>query len=315
MGNILLTNYCNRRCPYCFAQQRVVHGGGQAISAENLGKALEFLKRSSLTSVGLLGGEPTLHPDFPEVLDRVLSYGFHVKLFTNGMMPDPAVERLAKEEPGRVLTIVNVNHPDETPESEREHVAATLEVLGKRASLGFNIYRPDFDAAFLIDLVERYGLAPHIRIGLAQPILGGQNAYVQREEYPVVGHRLARFAERTGPKGINVGLDCGFTLCMFAPEDIGPMMYNGVTFKLLCSPVIDIGVDLSVWCCFPLSQWETTHLDQFENRQQAVQYYERKLEPFRAVGATKDCLECRHKAALNCRGGCAAQAIASFRQG
>ena len=91
------------------------------------------------------------------------------------------------------------------------------------------------------------------------------------------------------------------------------MIYNGVTFKLTCNPSVDIGVDLSVWCCFPLSQWETTRLAQFDNRQQIVRYYENKLRPFRRVGATADCLECRHKAGGNCLGGCIAHTIASFQ--
>lgn len=319
MGNILITDYCNRACKYCFAQNKITQDGKgghtfveRSISPENLEKALDFLRRSSASRVGLLGGEPTLHPGFPDVIDAVLAAGFRIKLFSNGLMPPAALDRLVRAKPGEILTIVNVNHPDETSASEQTRTAATLEALGERAALGFNIHRPDFDGEFLIDLTDRYGLDPHIRLGLAQPILGGRNVYVRREDYREVGRRLIRLAEMTGRHGFFLGLDCGFTLCMFDRSDIGPMIYNGVTFRMLCNPIIDINVDLSVWCCFPLSMWETTHLDQFENRNQAVQYYDKKLKPFRDVGSTAECMDCRHKAAGNCRGGCVAHSIAAF---
>jgi len=319
MGNILLTNYCNRRCRYCFAQDRIAPAKNSAgenakkhISRENFDQALQFLKRSSSSSVGLLGGEPTLHPEFPELVDRALADGFRIKLFSNGMMPPSALDRLSRIEPERLLTIVNVNHPDETPAAERKWVAATLDRLGKRAALGFNIYRDDFDAEFLVDMVQRHGLDTNLRIGLAQPIFGGHNAFVARENYRLVGKRLVRFSQTTGRHGLALGLDCGFTLCMFEPADIGPLIYNGVTFKMLCNPIIDISVDLTVWCCFPLSTWEPRRLDEFENRHQLVSFYEKKLQPFRAIGATSACFECRHKAAGNCRSGCVSHSIAAF---
>lgn len=320
MGNVLLTNYCNRRCEYCFAQERIAFdddGKGDRserfLSLSNLEVVIAYLKRSSSGQVGLLGGEPTLHPDFPFIIDRFLAEGFRIKLFSNGLMPGTALEHLCRLDSDQVLTIINVNHPDDAGPQEKSQVETTLTALKGKAALGFNIYRPDFDGEFLIDLVENHGLDRHVRLGLTQPIVGGRNIYVLREHYPRVGLRIARLAERTGPRGIFLGLDCGFTLCMFKPEDIGPMIYSGVTFKLTCNPIVDIGVDLSVWCCFPLSRWDTNRLEQFDNRQQLVRHYEKKLQAYRNVGATADCLECRHRLGGNCTGGCIAHAIASFK--
>ena len=320
MGNVLLTNYCNRRCKYCFAQEKITfEDGGKVdesrrfLSLEDLETIIAFFKRSACSQVGLLGGEPTLHPDFAAIIDRWVVEGFRVKLFSNGMMPDSALERLCRFDPEQVLTVINVNSPDDAPPEEQARVAATLGALKQRAALGFNIYRPDFEGEFLLDLIERYELDPHIRLGLTQPILEGRNLFIQREDYPEVGRRIVRLAEGAGPRGAFLGLDCGFTLCMFKPEDIGPMIYNGVSFKLTCNPIVDIGVDLSVWSCFPLSRWETTRLALFDTRQQIVRSYENKLRPFRGVGSSADCLECRHKQGGNCVGGCIAHTLAAFK--
>jgi molybdenum cofactor biosynthesis enzyme MoaA len=101
MGNVLLTNYCNRRCKYCFAQERIAFddaGEGDEskrfLSFDDLETIIAFFKRSACSQVGLLGGEPTLHPHFPAIIDRFLAEGFRVKLFSNGMMPDTALEHL-----------------------------------------------------------------------------------------------------------------------------------------------------------------------------------------------------------------------------
>lgn len=42
------------------------------ISLENFNKAVDFVTRTGPVSIGLIGGEPTLHPDFEEIFFRLL---------------------------------------------------------------------------------------------------------------------------------------------------------------------------------------------------------------------------------------------------
>ena len=320
MGNLLLTENCNRRCKYCFAQGKItfndpgeLNRSRSFLSLDDLETVISFFKRSSLRQVGLLGGEPTLHPDFPFIIDRFLKEGFKIKLFSNGLMPSAALEHLCRLNSDQILTVINVNHPDDSRPGEIGQIERTLAALKNKAALGYNIYQKNFDGEFLIDLVEKHSLDRHIRLGLTQPILEGKNIYLPRDHYPEAGRTVARLAEKTGPRGIFLGLDCGFTICMFKPADIGPMIYNGVAFKITCNPIIDIGVDLSVWCCFPLSRWEPSHLSQFHTRQEIVQYYEKKLSAYQGIGPTAECLECLHRVGGNCFGGCISHTIASFQ--
>lgn len=79
---------CNFRCPFCHnASLAMPNGSGEAISVEDF---LAFLdaRRGRLQGVCISGGEPTLHPDLPELIAEIKSRGFAVKLDTNGTNPE-----------------------------------------------------------------------------------------------------------------------------------------------------------------------------------------------------------------------------------
>lgn len=69
MANIFLTRKCNLKCPYCFADE-FVNQKNQDVTLENFKKILNFIKVDKTSKVGLIGGEPTLHPKFNEILDK-----------------------------------------------------------------------------------------------------------------------------------------------------------------------------------------------------------------------------------------------------
>lgn len=83
----LFTGGCNFRCPFC-------HNGNIVRKDKSLIPLLEeeifsFLqkRRNVLTGVCITGGEPTLHPDLPELITQIKKLGYLVKLDTNGTNP------------------------------------------------------------------------------------------------------------------------------------------------------------------------------------------------------------------------------------
>ena len=81
----LFTSGCNFRCPFCH-NTPLVTGGAPAYSEEAL---FDFLKkrRGLLDGVAITGGEPLLHPDLPQLIERIRALGYLVKLDTNGSFP------------------------------------------------------------------------------------------------------------------------------------------------------------------------------------------------------------------------------------
>lgn len=85
---IIFTQGCNFRCPYCHNPELIdLCVCGDPISEEEI---FAFLKkrRGKLDAVEVTGGEPTLHPDLVEFLEKIREMDYLVKLDTNGSRPE-----------------------------------------------------------------------------------------------------------------------------------------------------------------------------------------------------------------------------------
>lgn len=80
-------NGCNFRCPYCHNAELLE---GDIEPVMSVAELLSFLKKRQgiLEGVCITGGEPTLHPELPQLLRSIRELGFGVKLDTNGYRPE-----------------------------------------------------------------------------------------------------------------------------------------------------------------------------------------------------------------------------------
>ena len=78
---------CDFRCPFCHNFE-LVDGTAKPVMEEE--ELLSFLKKRTglLDGVAFTGGEPLLHKDLPELMQKIRDMGFGVKLDTNGYHPD-----------------------------------------------------------------------------------------------------------------------------------------------------------------------------------------------------------------------------------
>jgi pyruvate formate lyase activating enzyme len=85
--SVLFLPYCNFRCPYCHNHELVLRPGAcETLSWDFIHGRLRTLA-DWLDGVCVSGGEPTLHPDLPDLLSALKVLGFPVKLDTNGTRP------------------------------------------------------------------------------------------------------------------------------------------------------------------------------------------------------------------------------------
>jgi len=81
--NVILTNQCNRNCPFCIAQKNTNKTKNSFLSLSNVEKAIDFCKQEDIKTIALTGGEPTLHPNILEIAKMFRSNGFDVAIYTN----------------------------------------------------------------------------------------------------------------------------------------------------------------------------------------------------------------------------------------
>lgn len=82
---VIFTGGCNFKCPFCH-NAGIVFGREERIPEAEI---VTYLSRRKglIDAVCISGGEPTLHADLPEFIDKIKKMGFLVKLDTNGTNP------------------------------------------------------------------------------------------------------------------------------------------------------------------------------------------------------------------------------------
>jgi hypothetical protein len=315
--NLIITNTCNRACPYCFARSRVNLSDTQTgpttqhISLDNYEKYLRFLESSKISLLKLLGGEPTLHPEFLEIVSRAHQRGFETLVFTNGLWPrgiQDAIRSVPTAE-WKLKFLFNVNEPNLQTTAQLAHAKESMRIAGRQGSCGFNIYREEFDLQFIPDLIDETGLDRGLRLGLASPIVGTVNSFLDGKSFKAIGMRLVEQLSKLEKRNVLGSFDCGFPLCMFAEESLGKLVLNSRGFQSVCSYPIDVGTDLTAWPCFPLSDCENVRILNFQNEAELRAHYTSRLSGIRRMGIYEECLTCKFIERGQCCGGCVARTI------
>ncbi len=270
--NILLTTTCNLACDYCFEQSLRSGAGQQEMTLRELEWLLFNRMNPDVDEVRLMGGEPTLHSRYPEVMRLANKYGTIVTVFTNGTQA--VLRQTGPNLPYRVL--LNLNDWSFYSEDQQTEILNNLAALGEKVSLGYTISRPDFDLSTHQRLIHKYGLRRVIRLGLAQPIIGGKNVYLPDEDLASAHAAIAGWATELAKDDIRLNFDCGFMRCHFEDRQIEQLIRAGTILRFDCSPALDVGPGLRAWRCFAFSNGPSLDLRNFADLQSAREWFERR---------------------------------------
>ena len=314
MPNILLTTYCNRRCPYCFALDAMEDAGSREMTMGELVGLADMIVASGKLSTGVLGGEPMLHPQFPEMVSYLLARGIQVRVFTNGLCRDELMSEIEAIRPrSRFKFVVNVNFPEIESEQNRERQERFIKRFAPLCDLGLNVFRADLDPLFLADLARRTGVKNRrIRVGLAQPIVGEANQFLGLDYYRQVAANVVRLAEAVFELGMVVSLDCGFPLCSFTDQQLGRLRRVKADAKFVCSTATDLAPGMKAWSCFPLAKHNRITIDRSVQLKDLEDRFLGMLKDYRqrfSKGVFEECAECAYFRHRVCDGGCLAHVI------
>ncbi len=323
MANIVLTDVCNLRCPYCFAGE-FVNQDANEISMQNYRAAKEFILSSGESSLGLIGGEPLLHSRFKEILQDVIEDKRIRKatVFTNGIHCDEFLNEFAHE---KFRFLINCNPPSDTGQRQYQKLCDNLEeMIGNRymrdkVSLGINMYKPDFEYDYLIELLEKYRF-DQVRVSITVPNLEERGRQDALSYFESIRPRMFEFFKLLMEKGIRPHYDCNrLPACMIREEDYemlreetarilgGRKLTANMVEIVRCNPVIDILQDLTAIRCFGLSQYTKVPIGRFRSIAELREYYRREVDAYacNTVHHT-NCIDCERRLTAKCYGGCLA---------
>lgn len=291
MANILLTNICNQKCSYCFAVNQLEREKAE-MSFKDLKFVLSFLKRSRENTIRLMGGEPTLHSQFSKVINYILSQDLKVHIFTNGLF-NIGIANFLKSKGKDIKYSFNINPKNMYSEKNWRLINANLKLVTpfKNSLIGSVIFKEEFKIDYLIDLVNRYSVkAVILRIG--NPIIKKQNEFLYFKKHQTLAKNIIREIKKTDKNKIKIVFGCGFSKNMFSKNQLEFLKnHQVINLGWGCdgnSGRFDIATDLSIFRCFPLSEWKSKKLSSFQSSYEIEKYFNRFMHRYQKDNSIHD---------------------------
>jgi hypothetical protein len=256
--NILLTNICNQRCPYCFAQEGMMKAKAKYMSLEDFKKLASFLQKQGVTNIRLMGGEPTIHPEFGKILEIAFRHIPKATIFTNGLVPSKSMKIIEKNL-DKLTFVINIGTVafKTSPATRKEIVSFCNKTYEKtEIIIGFTLFKLDENYACIFDYFRKAALAGMgVRFGVAKNMI--ENKQYFRKNDRKLGKRIVELVELLRKRKVkSITLDCGLTKDMFSQEEIEYLSNNVKIKGWGCNGKwggLDIDTDLSAFTCFPYS--------------------------------------------------------------
>lgn len=106
-GTFELTARCNFNCPMCYVHLSAEEQRrrGRELTGEEWIHIAEQAKQAGTVFLLLTGGEPTVHPDFVKIYERLSEMGFYLSMNSNGKLLEGDLLELFRRKPPQRLNI------------------------------------------------------------------------------------------------------------------------------------------------------------------------------------------------------------------
>lgn len=167
---IYITERCNAKCKNCFnANSR----SNSEMAKEDFLELCKFLRANKITQVKIMGGEPTVHPDFVEIIETAQTYFDRVTIFTNGLLHEKLDSIYLRENDAVVYNF--------TFSKAYTAQALLLKQPGYR-SLEVQIKKDSNISMICSELTRIYELADHRSVGISFTLDCTSNILAEKKE-------------------------------------------------------------------------------------------------------------------------------------
>lgn len=311
MSNIVITSTCNLGCPFCFASESRTK---EEMDKRNMTRE-EFIKIAKFDDgfvTTICGGEPTIHPEFCEMVEDLLSIRFkNVLILTNGIWNNKVLNyfsTLPFAKKKRISFAFNILEPYLYKEEQLKKINSTLSIINPDfAIIAFTIYKHDFDYSYIIQLAKHYKI-PNVRYSIAAPNITDKSTwrFDPKLDFKRLANLVYRFIMDAKKEGLHVIADCGYLPpCAYTKEELAELLLitDSLRFNCTSSP-IDIGLEGNTWRCYGLYSALSTNINNFNNINKLREYFNRRSGLLNEITLYEECKTCEHKKSGLCGGGC-----------
>ena len=315
MANIVLLYKCNLHCSYCFANE-FVNKKTDMISFENFLKAYHFIQQTPKERMGLIGGEPTLHPDFARMIEFLNSenkkekFKIPIQIFTNGIELDKYMDLFRK---GNYAFLINCNSPENIGETNykrlRENIRLLEKYYSKKFIIGINLYSNQMNYDYIFDILKDVKKKV-LRLSLTVPNDASKKTPSLENAFGVNKEFLFGLIKKCKENNVTPFYDCNtFVTCLVDKEDIKLIKSFPTRFNMLCysacCPIIDILPDLKAIRCFGLSEYLKVPISDFKDVPELREFFETEIDYYaKSLPTFEQCKGCKSLKSQHCYGGC-----------
>lgn len=293
--NIILTTRCNRTCSFCFIPPSRYMGD---FPLESLKSNLALLSSWRINRVGLLGGEPTLHPSYPVIVSVAAESFREVVVFTNGS----SVDTLEQADSANVKYCINLSAEMTGTCEVPDGLADFVIPRRHRTAVSLTLTDAIVDPARILAICQRLRVT-HMRWSLAQP-----NPVTENTSWHGSGRSLSGLLIRLLDGGVSLEQDCQMPLCTLSDSEVGKVVKasRGPVLQMgRCEPSLDLWPDGSITYCAALASRTRVPLSDFRSFKELLGFF----RVFRAAllqELPEGCDKCSHFTKGMCQGGCLA---------
>lgn len=301
--NILINDYCNLKCPYCFAEDVMESARCnpmRSMSMDNFNKVLDFAYESGQKTVRILGGEPTLHPQFKEIITKCLEDNRFdgIMLFSNCVFEEDTLNFLIESNKKKHIGLLpNCNEKEVIGEKRYNLMVNNIKALSQNGivdTVGINIYKSDMDVQYIFDIAKEVG-AKTIRWSITVPNKPIDNNFDVIAYFKDFGPLLEVFLTKIRSYNLKSGIDCNkIPLCAFDDDTYQKLvMLSPKDFNLFaCKPIIDIKPDLTAIRCFGMSEHCHVKVSDVKNTQELSKIFDAYFEEHTKKELIPQCQNC-----------------------
>ncbi len=328
MANIMLNNTCNLSCSYCFANNFKEHP--EHISFNNFKKAIDFCLTSRKGAhIGIIGGEPTLHPLFADFLNYLkdMRKVQDVVIFTNGILLEKYLHCI--DHP-KFSVLINCNSSETIGKENYEKLKETIrkisciDSLKNRVSLGLNIYDSHMDFDFIFELLK-IGKMVNLRLSIAAPNQSIGENFNTLEFYNQFKPTVLKIIFEALNHEISPFFDCNqLPICLISDSERKKILElqekrgrvtNIISTAFTCTPIIDISPNLDAIRCFGMAQLGSVSITKFSNISDLIHFFETAMDDYKYIlPTTTKCSRCIYSHIKKCQGGCLCYKISKIKK-